>query len=78
MDDVPQTPDLTLPADVTASGFYLTNGWNRVLGNAASGGWGGFALPILPTPLKLHRSVQLTPEARPLLEFRGNSARSAG
>ena len=63
---------------MTASGFYITNGWNHVLGNAASGGWGGFALPILPAPLKLHRTVQTTPESRPLLSFVGNSAHSSG
>ena len=32
-----QTSDLTLPADVTASGFYITNVHNYIIGNAASG-----------------------------------------
>lgn len=32
-----QGPDLTLPADVTASGFYITNVHNDLIGNAASG-----------------------------------------
>ena len=32
----------------------------------------------VPAPLKLHRSVPMTPEARPLLAFRGNSAHSSG
>jgi hypothetical protein len=32
-----QGPDLTLPADVTASGFYITNVHNNIIGNAASG-----------------------------------------
>jgi G8 domain len=30
-------PKLTLPADVTASGFYITNVFNDIIGNAASG-----------------------------------------
>jgi G8 domain len=30
-------PNLTLPADVTASGFYITNVHNNIVGNAASG-----------------------------------------
>jgi G8 domain len=30
-------PELTLPADVTASGFYITNVFNNIIGNAASG-----------------------------------------
>ena len=30
-------PTLTLPADVTASGFYITNVHNKIIGNAASG-----------------------------------------
>ena len=44
------TPDLTLPADVTASGFYITNLQNTVKGNVASGGWAGFAFPNLHVP----------------------------
>jgi G8 domain len=32
-----QGPQLTLPADVTASGFYITNVRNHLIGNAASG-----------------------------------------
>jgi hypothetical protein len=32
-----QTSTLTLPADVTASGFYITNVRNYIVGNAASG-----------------------------------------
>ena len=30
-------PTLTLPADVTASGFYITNVHNYIVGNTASG-----------------------------------------
>jgi hypothetical protein len=32
-----QSDILTLPADVTASGFYITNAYNYIIGNAASG-----------------------------------------
>lgn len=32
-----ESPNLILPADVTASGYYITNVHNRVIGNAASG-----------------------------------------
>ena len=32
-----QGPSLTLPADVTAAGFYITNVHNDLIGNAASG-----------------------------------------
>ena len=42
-----QSVNLTLPADVTASPFYITNVHNRIIGNAASGGWSGFAFPSL-------------------------------
>jgi hypothetical protein len=34
-----ESSTLTLPADVTASGFYITNVHNNIIGNAASGGW---------------------------------------
>ena len=71
--------DLILPADVTASGFYVTNANNYLRGNAASGGWSGFAFPLLATPIKLHRSsTGVEPSKRALLEFVGNSAHSGG
>ena len=76
--DVPQTPSLLLPADVTASGFYITNPYNRIVGNAASGGWAGFSFPGLRAALKDHRGVAMSPDARPLLEFDGNTAHSTG
>ncbi len=37
MDDAVASPDRILPADMTASGFYISNTWNTVQGNAASG-----------------------------------------
>ena len=36
---------LLLPADTSAAGFYFLNGYNTIIGNAASGGWTGFAFP---------------------------------
>ena len=77
--DVESSPILANPADVTAGGFYISNAYNRVVGNAASGGWAGFALPTLPQPVLAHRGyTALQPSARPTLEFRGNSAHSGG
>ena len=78
LEDTSATSDLRVPADMPASGFYITNGYNRILGNAASGGWGGFAFPMLTEPLALSSQVSVTPAARPLLEFNGNSAHSCG
>jgi hypothetical protein len=73
------TDGLILPADITASGFYVTNANNYIRGCAASGGWSGFAFPLLPSPIKLHRgSTGVEPSKRSLLEFVGNSAHSAG
>lgn len=79
MDDVAQSDDLTLPADVTAAPFYITNSYNYIVGNAASGGWAGFAFPELPSPIKTHRHLagSVTPNARPLLLFDGNTAHSS-
>lgn len=39
------------PADTSASGYYIANAMNKMIGNAASGGWSGFVFPNLPTPL---------------------------
>lgn len=79
-DDVAQSDTLLLPADVTASGFYITNAHNVLIGNAASGGWAGFAFPMLPSPVKVHRDSHrhVTPSGRALLRFQGNSAHSSG
>lgn len=70
---------LLLPADGTASGFYVTNARNRFIGNAASGGWSGFQFPTLQEPIGMHRASGLPPpRLRPTLEFRGNTAHSSG
>ena len=41
--DVLQTSRIAVPADHTASGFYISNAYNYIVGNAASGGWAGFS-----------------------------------
>eukprot|EP01065_Artemidia_motanka_P046222 TRINITY_DN6954_c0_g1_i2.p1 TRINITY_DN6954_c0_g1~~TRINITY_DN6954_c0_g1_i2.p1 ORF type:complete len:1953 (+),score=506.49 TRINITY_DN6954_c0_g1_i2:51-5909(+) len=65
------------PADSTASGFYFSNSYNTIVGNAASGGWAGFSFPGLPRPIGMHRSVtDIDPSSCPLKEFNGNSAHS--
>jgi hypothetical protein len=69
---------LNLPADVTASAFYITNIQNYVVGNAASGGWAGFAFPNLLTPLGPSRSVKIRPSTVTGLLIDGNTAHSTG
>ena len=43
-----ESEDLIVPADVTASGFYVSNVHNTIVGNAASGGWSGFVSFLCP------------------------------
>jgi hypothetical protein len=73
-----QTNTLTLPADVAASGFYITNVHNNVIGNAASGGWSGFAFPNLPSPIGLSKNVNMRPSSAIPLTIDGNTAHSTG
>jgi hypothetical protein len=73
---IAQSDTLTLPADVTASAFYITNVKNYIIGNAASGGWAGFAFPNLPTPLGSHRNEKLRPSSVTGLTIDGNTAHS--
>jgi len=78
-DNINVSSTLLLPADATASGYYITNKMNRIIGNAASGGWSGFAFPAFPAPIGLHRAWRgFSPSQRPTQEFRGNSAHSSG
>lgn len=74
------SPTLVLPADATAAGFYVTNAKNDFIGNAASGGWAGFAFPSLPAPINEHRGMAgfAPPSSRPTRAFVGNSAHSSG
>jgi hypothetical protein len=76
---VRQSNTLTLPADITASAFYITNVHNYIIGNAASGGWTGFAFPNLPEPVGAHRGVvNIRPSSVTGLTINGNSAHSSG
>jgi hypothetical protein len=69
---------LLLPADLTASPFYITNLMNYIVGNTAVGGWSGFAFPILPDAIGVSRSAAFHPHTRTTLLFDGNTARSSG
>ena len=69
---------LIVPSDITASAFYITNAYNTYIGNAASGGWCGFAFPYLATPLNENFGVKMVPNTRPVKLFDGNSAHSTG
>lgn len=73
-----QSSDLLLPADVTASGYYITNVHNNIIGNAASGGWAGFAFPVLSKPIGMHKTVNMRPSSRTSLTIDGNTAHSSG
>ena len=72
-----ESPDLLIPADVAAGGFYITNANNKFIGNAASGGFAGFSFVNLPGCIGLHKSSPIIPQERPLMKFQGNSAHSA-
>eukprot|EP00475_Leptophrys_vorax_P012438 TRINITY_DN1888_c0_g1_i1.p1 TRINITY_DN1888_c0_g1~~TRINITY_DN1888_c0_g1_i1.p1 ORF type:complete len:1154 (-),score=257.11 TRINITY_DN1888_c0_g1_i1:36-3497(-) len=71
-----ENPKMILPADFSASPFYITNAMNFFLGNAASGGWAGYAFPNLPQGIKLSQSTKISPKNRPLGLFKGNTAHS--
>jgi len=72
-----QNENLTLPADVSASAFYITNVHNYIIGNAASGGWSGFAFPVLQEPTGPYRGAKLRPPlSETSLMIDGNTAHS--
>ncbi|GAM26112.1 hypothetical protein SAMD00019534_092870, partial [Acytostelium subglobosum LB1] len=74
-----QTPDLTQPADSAAAGYYITNAYNTIVGNAASGGWASYSFPNLPAPVGAYRNLTtFNPSSRTTLKFDGNTAHSAG
>ena len=79
MDDQNTSPYLLLPADTTASAFYITNVNNNFTGNVAAGGWSGFVFPILPTPIGLSRYTPAPPpQSIATAVFDGNVAHSSG
>ena len=78
--DIVESSTRAVPADSTAAGFYISNGYNYVVGNAASGGWAGFQFPVLPEPADVSirfRQPPVEPSKRPILAFHGNSAHSS-
>lgn len=66
------------PADAGASGFYISNPNNDVIGNAASGGVSGFTFPVLEKAVGMNRNAALSPATRPFALFDGNTAHSSG
>jgi len=73
-----QTDSISVPADHTASGFYVSNAYNYIIGNAASGGWAGIQFPILPQPVDpFLRFNGVVPKDRPALLISGNSVHSS-
>jgi len=54
--------------------FYITNVHNRIIGNAASGVWNGFAFLSSKPPLGAHKGVNLRLSSRFSLEIDGNTA----
>ena len=76
-----ESDTVLLPADASASGFYVSNAYNTYIGNAASGGWSGFAFPNIPRALGIFKDQDYgrgNPMHRPTKEFIGNTAHSSG
>ena len=76
LDDITGGPDLLIPADKAAAPFYITNAYNRLIGNAASGGFVGYSFVGLVEPIQEFRGSSVVPKDRPILEFDGNAASS--
>ncbi|MBL8911875.1 MAG: hypothetical protein JNM17_14375, partial [Archangium sp.] len=70
------SPTMVQPADRAAAGFYISNGNNRIVGNAASGGFAGFTFPSVPIPTGGPSNVR--PLDYAVSSFDGNSAHTAG
>jgi len=79
-DDKVGHANLTVPADMNASPFYITNLHNIVVGNVAVGGWAGYSMPTLFEVIGEERGMYpgFVPHNRPTLKFDGNVARSSG
>ncbi|KAL1511579.1 hypothetical protein AB1Y20_006373 [Prymnesium parvum] len=78
--DVWERSNLSVPADTTASAFYFLNLYNTFVGNAASGGWSGFAMPTAEEVIGAGREhlAGFDPSLRPTKEFDGNTVHSSG
>ncbi|GBG32319.1 G8 domain-containing protein DDB_G0286897, partial [Hondaea fermentalgiana] len=59
-----------------------TRAYHRIIGNAASGGYAGFAIVRMPGPTMVYRDITFAdgtnPDERPFIEFDGNSCHSSG
>eukprot|EP01125_Pyxidicula_operculata_P020153 TRINITY_DN7392_c0_g1_i1.p1 TRINITY_DN7392_c0_g1~~TRINITY_DN7392_c0_g1_i1.p1 ORF type:complete len:1411 (+),score=306.06 TRINITY_DN7392_c0_g1_i1:3-4235(+) len=77
-DNFVSSDDLKQPADAAAAGFYITNAYNKFIGNAASGGWSGFSFPNLYYPIGPSNVLSMDPSGKPTLVFEGNTAHSSG
>ena len=71
-----QSDELTLPADVTAGGFYITNLDNNFIGNSVSGGWSGYVIVNLPAPVGRSQEIPIRPFLAAGMIFDGNIAHS--
>jgi hypothetical protein len=71
------SPDMVQPADRAASGFYIPNGNNRLIGNASSGGFSGYSFPNLPRALG-GSPERIFPFNYAVSHFDGNTAHTAG
>ncbi|KXZ41755.1 hypothetical protein GPECTOR_293g788 [Gonium pectorale] len=73
-----QTATLLIPSDWAASCFYITNPYNFVTNNAASGGTTGYNFLRLVKPVGDYRNLPVEPYKRPVGSFDGNTAHSSG
>lgn len=51
LDDISSSPALLIPVDKAASCFYISNAYNRFVGNAGSGGYFGMSFVGLQAPM---------------------------
>jgi hypothetical protein len=71
-----QSSEFANPADRAAAGFYITNGGNRIFGNAASGGFTGYSFPNLPEAIG-GSDAGIRPLDYGITGFDGNSAHTS-
>ncbi|EFA85560.1 hypothetical protein PPL_01519 [Heterostelium album PN500] len=71
-----ESETLRQPADSSSSGFYITNAYNRIIGNSASSAWASYAFVKLPNSVGAFKDQVFDPSSRPNLEFDGNTAHS--
>ena len=70
--------DILQPADMASACFYISNAYNRYIGNAASGGFAGISFPNLFKSIGPSSGAPFSPAEAKTLEFDGNTAHSAG